>query len=71
MKLSVKALRVNAGVKVKDAAKHLGISHRAYIRKENGETRFYVDEAVRLAHLFGVPEEIFFEAACRQKTHSA
>lgn len=63
-KISVKAARVNSGMKSKEAAKALGLSANGYCKKENGHARFYVDEIVTLSQLFKIPVEIFFEAGC-------
>jgi len=68
MKISVKAARVNCGLKVKDAAEALNLSVTGYSRKENGHARFYIDEIAKLSHLFNVPFENFFEAECLYKT---
>lgn len=68
MQLSVKAARVNAGFSQRQTANRLGLSLTAYVRKENGKTKFYADEIVQLSRLFGVQVQIFFEASCRVKT---
>lgn len=68
MKITIKAARVNAGVRAIDAAKALDLSITAYSRKENGHARFYIDEAAKLSNLFDVPFQNFFEAECLYKT---
>lgn len=68
MKLSVKAIRVNAGISQKEAAEHLGLSLTAYVRKENGRSKFWADEIEKLAQLFGVDIDIFFDPVCRETT---
>ncbi|MEE4581503.1 helix-turn-helix transcriptional regulator [Paenibacillus polymyxa] len=68
MTISVKAARVNAGLKQQDAADHLNLSLTGYQRKEDGTSRFYVDEAVKLSKLFGTEINIFFNAKCHKKT---
>lgn len=35
----------------------LGMSENAYINKEKGETRFYVDEALKFSNIVGIPFE--------------
>ncbi|WP_138751775.1 helix-turn-helix domain-containing protein [Paenibacillus sinopodophylli] len=64
MKITVKAARVNSGLKVKEAADHLNLSLNGYSKKENGRARFYADELAQLSKLYKVPYENFFEAAC-------
>ncbi|MFD5022261.1 helix-turn-helix domain-containing protein [Paenibacillus sp. NPDC058367] len=68
LKISVKAARVNSGMKSKEAAKVLGLSANGYCKKENGHARFYVDEIVTLSQLFKIPVENFFEAGCLPET---
>lgn len=68
MKITVKAARVNAGISQKEAAKQLSISLTAYNRKENGRAKFYADELYKLAEMFGIDIDIFFELGCRKKT---
>ncbi|WP_148933709.1 helix-turn-helix transcriptional regulator [Paenibacillus methanolicus] len=68
MKITVKAARVNCGMKAKEVARFLGLSVTGYSKKENGHARFYADEIARLSQLFKMPFENFFEAGCRKKT---
>lgn len=69
MVVTVKAARVNAGLSQKQTADHLDLSLTAYVRKENGKTKFYADEIVRLSALLGVRVENFFEVSCLIRTH--
>lgn len=66
--LSVKAARVNSGKTQNEVAKCIGLSLNTYKKKENGKTRFYVDEIVLLSRLFHVKMENFFEVSCHKKT---
>ncbi|MFD1887502.1 helix-turn-helix transcriptional regulator [Paenibacillus wenxiniae] len=68
MRITVKAARVNAGMSQEEVAKHLGLSKNGYTRKENGQSKFYIDEIVSLSDLFNVKLENFFETMCRKKT---
>lgn len=69
MSMSVKAARVNANLTQEQVAGELKISLSAYKRKEQGYSKFYVDEAVVLSKLFGVEISIFFNSRCLEKTH--
>ncbi|TCN00884.1 helix-turn-helix protein [Paenibacillus sp. BK033] len=66
--ITVKAARINCGIKPEDAAKALKISKSGYSKKENGKSRFYVDEIATLSELFKVPVANFFEAECHKMT---
>ncbi|OBA07873.1 XRE family transcriptional regulator [Paenibacillus polymyxa] len=68
MLISVKAARVEAGLKQKEVANILGLSLTGYNRKENGHAKFYVDEIMLLSELTKTPLENFFEVRCRKKT---
>jgi transcriptional regulator with XRE-family HTH domain len=68
MQITVKAARVNAGYKRQPIAEALGLSIGGYSKKENGNSKFYVDEIAVLSKLFKVPFENFFEAECLLKT---
>lgn len=68
MQISVKAARVNAKKKQEEAAQALNLSITGYRKKENGQSKFYVDELAILSQLFGVPMLNFFEAGCHNKT---
>lgn len=69
-KISVKAARVNCGMKSDEVAEKLGLSRSGYSKKENGKARFYVDEIAKLSELFQVPFANFHEAECHNKTQS-
>lgn len=69
--MSVKAARVNANFTQEQVADELKISLSAYKRKEQGYSKFYVDEAVILSRLFSVDISIFFNRECREKTHKS
>lgn len=42
---------------VQNVADKLGISSVTYFNKEQGKTRFYVDEAIKFSEIVGVPFE--------------
>ena len=67
MKISVKAARVNADMKAKDVAEALNITITTYSRKENGHSKFYIDEIAQLSRMFNIPLENFFEAGCLER----
>lgn len=52
MKFTVRQLRLLSGLSIKDTAKMLGINQLTYSNKESGVTRFYIDEAQKLAEIF-------------------
>jgi len=69
IKFAVKSVRVGfTKITQEEAARHLGISLTAYNRKENGKAKFYADELWKLAQLFGVSINIFFDRKCHNKT---
>lgn len=68
MKLTVKAARVIAGYSREDVAKQLHLSVSGYAKKENGKSKFYIDEIVLLSDLFRVDLQNFFEVSCHKKT---
>ena len=45
------------GLSVKNVADKLGINSVTYFNKEQGKTRFYVDEAIKFSDIVGVPFE--------------
>lgn len=45
------------GLSVQKVADELGISSVTYFNKEKGNTRFYVDEAIKFAKIVGIPFE--------------
>lgn len=67
IKMSPKALRVNAGKEQQEVADYLDLSLTQYKRKENGHSRWYADEIYKLSKLYGVPVGIFFtaEVSCK------
>lgn len=68
MLITVKAARVNVGKSQKEVAGSLGLSLNAYVKKENGKRKFYVNEIVRLGEIFGVNISFFYETQCHKKT---
>lgn len=68
--ISVKAARINANKTQEEVAKSLGLSLNAYVRKENGIRRFYIDEIVKISCLFNVDINNFFESQCNEKTQN-
>ena len=46
-----------SGVSVQKVADRLGINSVTYFNKEQGKTRFYVDEALLFAEIVGIPFE--------------
>lgn len=56
----LKALRQLKNLNQNDVAKMLGLSIHGYLNKENGKTKFNLDEAKFLADLFGVTVDEFF-----------
>ncbi|OMF54716.1 hypothetical protein BK138_16305 [Paenibacillus rhizosphaerae] len=67
--LTVKTARIIAGYSRKDVAEQLDLSISGYAKKEEGKSKFYIDEIVFLSDLFGVEMQNFFEVRCRKKTH--
>lgn len=70
MKMTVKVARVSCGYLQKEVADHLELSLNAYVKKENGKSRFYFDEITRISTLFGVPIQNFFDNQCLKKTRT-
>ncbi len=52
MKFTVRQLRLLNGLSIKDMAKMLEINTLTYSQKESGKTRFYIDEAYKIAEMF-------------------
>lgn len=71
MKLSVKAIRVNAKKTQKETAKYLKISLTAYCRKENGHSPFWAHEIAGLSVFFGVKIDVFYASLCHIRTQVA
>lgn len=57
-KLSVKSIRINAGLTQEDVANELGISVRSYSDKENGKSRWLWDEILLICRLCNISPEI-------------
>lgn len=56
MKISLKAARVNAGLKQKDAAEKLGISRDTLRKYELGEIPMRIDTAKKVCEIYEIPE---------------
>lgn len=52
---SIKQARLNAKMKQKELADKLGLSVAAYAKKENGRSKFYVDEILLLSKILDIP----------------
>lgn len=52
MKLNVKQLRMLNDISKSEMAKMLNINTLTYSQKENGKTKFYIDEAYKVAEIF-------------------
>ena len=58
-KFSLKAIRVNLGLTQEEMAKELSISVRAYTDKENGKSKWYWDEILKICEIAELsPEQI-------------
>ena len=57
---TVKQMRIERGIPQSVLAKVIGSSLGNYCKKENGQTRFSLDEAKALADFFGVAIETLF-----------
>lgn len=68
MPLTIKAARVIAGLSRKQVAERLNLSVTGYAKKENGKSKFYIDEIVVLSDLFKVDMQNFYEVQCLKKT---
>ena len=55
MELSIKAIRINAGLSQEQVANALGMTQRAYADKENGVRRFYFVEVKKICDLLNYP----------------
>lgn len=57
-----------AGLSQREMANHLGISENAYIQKEKGIVRYYVDEACKFCEVVQIPIQkiIFLNKMCRK-----
>lgn len=70
MVLSIKKARLIAGYSRKDVAERLDLSVSGYAKKEDGKSKFYIDEIVILSDLFKVEMKNFCEVQCLKKTRS-
>ena len=52
---TVEQVRLLSGLSQETMAKRLNMSKNSYINKEKGVTRFYVDEALKLENVSGIP----------------
>ncbi|OCN03559.1 hypothetical protein A4S06_05205 [Erysipelotrichaceae bacterium MTC7] len=61
-KITVKEAREKAGYSIREMAELMGWVKTTYVNKENGISKFYVDEAVRFSRIVKVPMSniIFF-----------
>lgn len=50
-----KQARHYKGISIKNISSTLGLSEKTYIRKENGSSNFFVDEAVTFSEIVGIP----------------
>lgn len=50
-----KQARHYKGISIKNISSTLGLSEKTYIRKENGSSKFFVDEAVTFSEIVGIP----------------
>lgn len=50
-KFSIKAIRINLNKSQEEMAKILNITPRAYSDKENGKSRWYFDEVLKICDL--------------------
>ena len=64
MQISMKAARVNAGLRQKEAAEQLGVSNKTLINWEKGLSYPRIDQFQKLAALYGVTvDDIFLPVA--------
>ena len=68
MTLTIKAARVIAGLSKKEVADKLNLSVSGYTKKEEGKSKFYIDEVVVLSKLLEIDMNYFFEVQCPKKT---
>ncbi|BFH15021.1 hypothetical protein J6TS7_14800 [Paenibacillus dendritiformis] len=68
MFVSIKAARITAGFSTEEMASQLGLSKAGYVRKENGKTRFYIDEIAKISLILGISIENFLEVSCHLET---
>lgn len=62
-KFTVLQARKLSNISQKEMAKKMHLSERAYVNKEKGKTRFYVNEAVIFCKIVGLDiENVFFDS---------
>lgn len=62
IKISLKAARINAKYRMKDAAQLLGITGRTLLNYETGKTIPDYDVVLKISSLYGIPVDyLFFE----------
>lgn len=52
VQISLKALRANNNLSLKEVADTIGVSRETYSKKESGESKITLDEGFALAELF-------------------
>lgn len=52
---SLKVARQKAGLSQEDVARRINMPLTTYSKKENGKTKFYLDEAVKISNILGKP----------------
>lgn len=64
--LTPKEARTYRGISAENMAKRLGLSKNAYLSKEKGITKFYVDEALNFCEQVSMPFSaiIFLKEKC-------
>lgn len=55
----LKEMRRIRKISQKEIGRRLGVSQSYYARKERGETKFYLDEAVSVSNMLGISIEEF------------
>ena len=50
--VDLRELRVNRGLSIREAARQMGVEHRALLRAEKGETTPHVGNAYRIAAFY-------------------
>ena len=61
--LTLEQLRARSGKTMQEVAEVLGVTKQAYWRKEKGLRLLKLQEADKLAHLFGIPVEEVISSA--------
>ncbi len=62
MKMSIKAIRVNAGFTQQQVADRLGIGLQTYVRKETGVVKWWAREIAEMAEMFDTDIRVFFSS---------